>query len=200
MTRAGAALLVSLLLGAPVAAAPTVIYRCVAADGAVTLQNGKACAKGSRSQKRVIAAPLAAPVQLVAPAAPIVPPTNVAPAAPVEPMPAVIAAPEARLPPPALQACVTADAQRYYSDSDAGTRCAPLNAVGLDGRTATDAQACEVVQDRCSPVPEGERCAAWAERRRVAEQALLFAPEKVDSAREELARVEAATAGTACAR
>lgn len=203
MTRALHALLALAVLAAPVAAAPVVIYRCVAADGTVTLQNATKCPKGAHEQKRVVEAPRAAPVRAVAPApspAPVVEvPATSASTAAAAPAAAVDATPT-RLPPPPIHACLTSDAQRYYSDEPTASRCAPLSAVGLDGRSATDAQACEVVQDRCEPVPEAERCAAWAERRTVAERALQFAPEQVDQARAELARIEAATTRTACAR
>jgi hypothetical protein len=187
----------------------------VAADGAGTLQNGAKCPKGMRQQKRVVETP-AAPAPLPVPA-PL-------PAAPVSAMPVAVPGPGApsatgaaavptatgdmpaadtptvRQPPPMLYACLTRDAQRYYSEAAENTRCAPLDAVGLDGRSPAPAQACETVQDRCEPVPEAERCAAWAERRRVAEQALLFSPEQIDAARADLDHVEAALAGTACAR
>lgn len=201
MSRA-IAVFVALALAAPAAAAPVVIYRCVAADGSVTIQNDTRCPKGTRAQRRVLEAPAPAPPR--ATPAPTPAPAAVAPVMPV-PVPAdtpppPAEAPTALLPPPLLHSCLTADAQRYYSDEPEASRCAPLTAVGLDGRSPTDAQACELVQDRCAPVPEAERCAAWAERRAVAERALLFAPEQVDQARAELARIEAATTGTACGR
>ncbi|WP_133478431.1 DUF4124 domain-containing protein [Cognatilysobacter segetis] len=172
----------------------------------MTLQNGTKCPKGTRQARRVVATP--AVVAPVAPRAPTLAPapTPVAPVAgpALVPVPPSAAAGEpasvtARLPPPMLYACLTADAQRYYSEDAESTRCAPVDAVGLDGRSPAPAQACEVVRDRCTEVAEAERCAAWAERRRVAEQALTFAPEKFDAARDELARVDAAIAGTACA-
>ena len=57
-----------------------------------------------------------------------------------------------------------------------------------------------MVQDRCEPVPEAERCTAWADWRRTSEQASIFDPERADAARADLARVDAAVAGSVCAR
>lgn len=190
------------------AAAPTVvIYRCVGADGQVTIQNGSKCPKGSHEQKRVVATPTSAPPPtVIAPAAPVTPVVPMAAAQPVvdatDVAPATPApAPAASLSPaPAIYVCLTADAQRYYSEAALSSRCAPLTTVGLDGYTATAAESCEVVEDRCEPVPEAERCTAWSERRRRAEQALTFSPEQIDQARAELAHVDATTANTVCAR
>jgi hypothetical protein len=211
-------LLLALAGALPASAGPSlVIYRCVAADGAVTLQNGSKCPKGAHQQKRVVEtpapAPMATPARVATPAPIAAVPTPAAPARGATPDAAAVsggtatpaadanpAAPTPRLPPPMLYACLTADAQRYFSDTAESSRCAPLEAVGLDGRSAGAGEACEVVQDRCEPVAEAERCAAWAERRRVAEQAMTFVPEQLDTARTEIARVDAATEGTACAR
>ena len=193
-------LALALAAALPASAGPAVvIYRCVAADGAVTLQNGTPCAKGLRQQRRVVATP--APV---APSPPAVTPVVALPAPAVDnaPSPPPTAAPgDGPLkPPPMLYVCLSDSAERYYADAAESTRCAPLEAVGLDGRSPAPAQACETVRDRCDEVPDAERCAAWAERRRVAEQALTFAPENFDAARAELARVDEALAGTTCAR
>lgn len=181
----------------PAAGAPhLVIYRCTAADGSVTLQNGIPCAKGSRSERRVIEA-LAAPVAKVAPA--IERPPLVAIPAPATASPTVPAAgviPQRPAPP--IFACATTDSRTYFADSAESSHCAPLETLGLDGQARTDANACEVTTDACTPVAEDARCAAWAERRRVAEAAERFSPEQVDEARAELARIAAATAGSVC--
>ena len=201
MSTRPALLALALVLAWPATAGPAlVIYRCVAADGAVTLQNGAQCPRGMRQQRRVVDTPASTP-----PA-----PRPAPPAARADAASATAAAPPAvptaspmpvpRLPAPMLYACLAADARRYYADEGESARCVPVEAVGLDGRSPAPADACEVVRDRCAAVAEAERCAAWAERRRVAEQALTFAPEAFDAARAELARVEKATAGTVCAR
>lgn len=207
MSRAVGLVLAFALLGArPASAGPALaIYRCVAADGSVTLQNGVKCPKGTREQKRWVQTPtsVGAPAPPVArPAAASSSPAPVAgPRVADAPTAIDAAAAEApRLPPPVLYTCLTADAQRYYSDAGNSARCAPVATVGLDRASEASGQACEVVEDRCEPVPEAERCAAWAERRRTAEQALTFSPEQFEAARDELARVDAAVAGTACGR
>ncbi|AXK73396.1 DUF4124 domain-containing protein [Lysobacter sp. TY2-98] len=205
MKSAVVLVLLAVATGFAVAAPTVVIYRCVGADGQVTIQNGSKCPKGSKEQKRVVETPTSTPARPVLAPAPA-PVTPVVPVAAVQPMgetgattPAPAAA-AALLPAPALYVCLTADARRYYSETEQSAHCAPLTAVGLDGRTPTNAEACEVVDDHCEAVPEAERCAAWAERRRKAEQALTFAPEQVEQARAELAHVDAMTAQTVCGR
>lgn len=210
MTARGALLaaLLASAAGAGGAAPALVIYRCVAADGAVTIQNDAKCPKGTRSEKRVLERP-AAPTSVVPAVAPPVPaPAAVTPLSAASPPPSpptepTSVAPEAVAPKPAppIYACLTPDAQRYYADTETSTRCAPLTVVGLGGaRDDTGAEACERVEDRCEAVPEPERCAAWTERRQRAEQARTFQPEAIDAARAELEAIDAATAGTVCAR
>lgn len=196
--RAPSLLFLAAGLALSASARDVVIYRCVGADGAVIVQNDARCPKGMHEQKRVLATPAPPrPAAVVVPAKPAVAP--VAPAE-VAPAPAVAEPVVVLAPPPALFACLTADAQRYYDDSGDGAGCAPMQTVGLDGRSASPAVACETVRNRCEPVPADGLCEAWAERRRTAEQALLFSPEQVDTARAELARVDGALAGTTCLR
>ncbi|GAB6196800.1 hypothetical protein [Lysobacter xanthus] len=190
-------LLVLALLASPLVAggaAPVVVYRCVAADGAVLLQNGVRCPKGMQEVRRVIAAPTAPatlpPLPRPVPALPTAAPMPVVESA-ADPAPTL-------RPVPPLYTCLGDDAARYFADSDDGTACAPLETVGLDGRSASPAVACETVRHRCEPVAEADRCTAWRERRRLAEQALLFSPDRVDVARAERDRVDAALAGTDC--
>ncbi|WP_166636880.1 DUF4124 domain-containing protein [Cognatilysobacter terrigena] len=206
------AMLLLLVTGLAGAASPTVvIYRCVGADGQVTIQNGTKCPKGTREQKRVVETPKPAPVPrpVVAPAAPVTPvvpvvaqpvvdATNATTSSTAGSTPPVTPAPP--LPAPPIFVCLTSDAQRYYTEAEQSSRCAPISTVGLDGQSTTDAQACEMVEDHCEAVPEADRCAAWTERRRRAEQALTFSPEQIDQARAELAHVEAMTAKTVCGR
>ncbi|GAB1594779.1 hypothetical protein [Lysobacter claricitrinus] len=203
------ALALASLVGSAVGAPTVVIYRCVGADGQVTIQNGAKCPKGSHEQKRVVETPTSTPARaVVAP-----PPAPVTPVVPVAPQPVVdatnatvasstppAAAPAAALPAPAIYVCLTPDAQRYYSEAEASSRCAPLNTVGLDGYSATNADSCEMVEDHCEAVPDAGRCAAWAERRQRAVQALTFSPEEIDQARAELAHVDAMIAKTTCAQ
>lgn len=174
-----------------------VIYRCVAPDGSVTVQNATRCPKGAMSQRRVIDTPRrvsAPPAPAVLPA--VVPVKAIVQAAPA-PAPATVAALRSA---PELYACATRDDAKYFGDVAEPTRCAPMTAVSLDRSSPVDAAACESVRDTCTPVPEAERCAAWDERRRVAESASQFQPQQFDAAREELERVRVATEGTVCAR
>lgn len=156
-------------------AAPTVIYRCTAADGAVTFQNDTPCAAGQQQQRRVIdiAAPIPAftPPPVVRDAAPGVPLISELPApaaAQAAPEPADDAP---RPPPPALFACRMYDNRSYWRDD--GTpplRCRPLPTVGIGGLPGMAAgQACEMHEDVCTEVPEAERCLAWDNRVREAE-------------------------------
>ncbi|TCZ79745.1 hypothetical protein EYQ95_24925, partial [Lysobacter sp. N42] len=151
------AIAAALWLAAPVpraAAQDVVIYRCVAADGSVMLQNGQRCPKGTREQRRVLEAPRA-PAPPPAPAAPpaaapAAPGTLSAPA-PVAAAPAIVEL--AAAPAPPLHACRTWDGERYYGDSaEPAPRCAPLRTTALDGRSPTAAQACEMRLDTCEPV------------------------------------------------
>lgn len=179
-----------------------VIYRCVGADGAVTLQNGRRCPAGTREQRRVVEAPRssAPPAADHVPAlAPVAVPAPVAPAA--APDPAAPPADAAPAPAPPVYACRSWDGARYFGDSaEPAPRCAPLRTTGLDGRAPSAAQACEMRLDTCEPVAEAARCEAWAERARRAEAALAFPAGDVDAARAERDRVRAAIAGTVCAR
>lgn len=201
------ALLAAAGAAAPAPAAPSVVvYRCVAADGSVTLQNDRRCAKGLREERRVVELP----TSRAAPATP-----GATPPAPIAPMPAedgdaMPGATPTDSPPtielgraaaPPLFACRAWDGAGYYGDSEAPPpRCAPLQAVGLDGRAMDAAQACELRADTCEPVAEAARCEAWAERLRRAEAALEFPTGDSAAAREELDRVRTTIAGTVCAR
>lgn len=204
--RAVLGVALALAMGAGAAAPGVVIWRCVARDGAITIQNDARCPKGTQAQKRVMerpAPPAPAPIATPAPAAPV--PATAASPAPAPPAvaasPAEAAPADAPKPAPPIYACLTPDAQRYYADAETSSRCAPLAVVGLAGGDAgTVAQACQVVEDRCEAVAEDARCAAWTERRQQAEQARMFRPEAFDAANAELERVQAATAGTVCGR
>lgn len=163
---AGAALLLGALAITP-AHAEVVIYRCTDGSGAVTLQNGTPCPKGSRQQKKVMDTPTtSAPAHAPPPA-----PPEPAPAAPVA-VPEPVAAPEPepisppRQPPPALFACQTWSRERYFGETaQPPPRCAPLQVTGLDGTGAmAGGTACQMMEDRCEPVPAFALCDAWKQR------------------------------------
>jgi len=150
--------------------AQVVIYRCTDASGAVTLQNGTPCPKGSKQQKKVMETPVSAapaspppapaPALVAAPAPPPLPPEPPAP----EPEP--VAAP--KLPPPALFECQTWNGDRYFGENpQPPPRCAPLQVTGLDGTGAmAGGAACQMMEDRCAPVAEAALCDAWKQRLR----------------------------------
>lgn len=209
--RASFFALVLALPAASVVAQETVFYRCTDASGAVTLQNGTPCAKGSKQEKRVIQGvpsgglPSAAPpAASPAPApAPIQPAT--APVAPVRPAPkptASVVADEDRLPPPALFKCRTYDNGRYLSDDgQPPPRCAPVAVTGLDGTNATAAgSACQMVTDQCQRIVDGELCGNWKQRLREAESQLRFGtPAQRDNAQADVERMRRIVSESSCA-
>lgn len=178
-------------------AGDVVVYRCVAADGAVTLQNDRRCPKGSREQRRVLETPAAPRVAAPAPA-----PTPAATPVAAVPLDATPVVEIPRAAPPALFACRTWEGTRYFGDAaQPAARCAPLATVGLDGSDTVAAQACEVVADTCEPVAESARCEAWAERLRVADDAARFGDAGAAPAGEaEARRIRDLLAGSTCAR
>lgn len=202
-----------------------VVYRCTSADGAVTLQNDRRCPKGSREERRVLEAPtssappaLPAPIAAPAPVMSLPPASGTAQAdaaasasggtsttAPAA-TPTADATPAATTTPspaPPVFACRTWDGARYYGETEQpAPRCAPLETVGLDGRSAGGGQACELRADTCEPVLESARCDAWAERLRAAESGERFGADEdqAAAARTEAARLRALLAGTVCAR
>jgi len=163
------ALALSFVLAMPAAHAQLVIYRCTDASGAVTLQNGTPCPKGSKQQKKVMEtpAPAAAPAPIAPPAvspspqpAPVVAPTPV----PAPPPPEPVATP--KQPPPALFECRTWDNTRYFGENpQPPPRCAPMQVTGLDGSNAmAGGAACQMMDDQCQPVAEAALCDAWRQR------------------------------------
>lgn len=181
------------LLAGASTASDVVFYRCVGADGAVTLQNGRRCPKGMREERRVmeVATSRAEPAVL----APVPPPAPVAPVPDATPVVEV-----APTPAPPLFACRTWGGRSYYGDAgQPAPRCAPLETVGLDGRAGTGAQACETVYDTCEPVAEAARCEAWAQRLRTADDAARFGDaDAAEAARVEAERIRGVLATTVC--
>ena len=168
-----------------------VIYRCTDASGALTIQNGTPCPKGSKQERRVIEAlPASSASPFTAPAAPrpVVPvaPTHVprpANAPPSEPSASEngtdsesAIADSDRLPPPWLYECRTADNDVYFSENgDPPPRCVTLNTPGLSGVVeSNNVAACEMKIDQCQRVPDGALCDGWRKRLRDAESALRF--------------------------
>jgi hypothetical protein len=164
------------------------IYRCTDARGALTIQNGTPCPKGTRQQTQVIEAPTMIPRYVAPPAivtsasdpAPPTPPpvtdTSVV-ERPQAPPPAVLADAQ-RLPPPPIYQCSTWENTGYLSeDPEPKPRCVMLQTTGLDGDPgAGGGQACEMKYDLCSRVPDETACTAWKQRQKEVESTWRYAP------------------------
>lgn len=216
-------LALSLLALVPAAQAQVVIYRCTDATGAVTLQNGTPCPKGSKEVKRVVEpapqqsraqfiaggavapAPASAPAAQAAPAgmtAPVAPAPTAAPA----PVPAAeaTATPAQAGPagPPALFECRTWEGHRYLGDEAAPPpRCVPLAVSGLDGTVATGgASACQMVHDDCQPVPDTMLCEGWSRRLDDVESQSVGGGDNRAYAQAEASRLRGIIAASSCAK
>jgi len=195
-----------------------VIYRCTDANGALTIQNGTPCPKGSKQERRVMeAAPAALAAPRVPPSAPL-PQVHPMPRATATPSPPPVAAPapppiaaepEAaiadaeRLPPPWLYECRTYDDDTYFSEVGApAPRCVTLNPTGLSGVIeSTNVAACEMKIDQCQRVPDGALCDGWRQRLRQAQSALQFgAPENRAEAEAEVQRLTRVVRDSTCGR
>ncbi|MDI9238356.1 DUF4124 domain-containing protein [Lysobacter sp. LF1] len=187
------------------ASAQVVIYRCTDASGAVTLQSGTPCAKGSKQQKRVMETPqppafVPAPA-IVAPApAPAPAPMDVPTPPTPTPVAEIVEAP--RQPPPALYECRTWDKQRYLSeDAQPPPRCAPLQVTGLDGQgDSAGGLACQRMEDQCQRIPDARLCEAWQQRLHDAQAASAFgAPDSPDPRPVDVAHVRGILEASNCA-
>ncbi|WP_115554737.1 DUF4124 domain-containing protein [Xanthomonas arboricola] len=173
------------------------IYRCTDPSGALTVQN-MPCAKGMQQQKKMMTAPAAVPFAPGGTPAPA--PARAAPAARQPPaIPAAVpAAPAAAstpppltststLPPPPLFECTAHDNGRYFTeDREPATRCLPMQTTNLAGGPATGGgSACEVVTDRCAPVPDQSLCEAWRKRAEQAEATWRFSDEAQSAERKQ---------------
>ena len=178
MRLASGVLALSLLLASSAPAQDTgTIYRCTAAGGEVTIQNGVPCPKGSRQEVRKVEAlpsrppPAASGGLSVVQDAPYQPPpladfVQVAgprdealgkPDRPDLPDAARIADAD-RLPPPPIYRCETWDNDSYISEDPAPKpRCVRLDTAGVGA-------ACENKYDQCARVPDGAACAGWKRR------------------------------------
>jgi hypothetical protein len=203
-TIAACAFCVVAIATGPAAAEDTVIYRCTDASGAVTLQNGSACPKGSKQEiRRIPVLPSSAtPPPATAPA--------VAPA-PARPTPrpedfVTVRGPQQaaleRKPPPALFQCRTWDDRDYLGDTgEPPASCVPLQVMGIGGAAELGAgQACEMRRDACVAVPEAQLCAAWKRRVDEAEFRWKFGGGGSDERKAEYERLLAVYAQSSCFR
>lgn len=197
-----------------------VIYRCTDASGALTIQNGTPCPKGSKQERRVMEAAPAAlspssvpPPSPAPPAAPVRPPTRamVSPPSPapipaeppIAPEPQTTIADSDRLPPPWLYECRTYNDDTYYSEVGApAPRCVTLNPTGLSGVIeSNNVSACEMKTDQCQRVPDGALCDSWRQRLREVQSALQFgAPENRAEAEAEVQRVMRVVRDSTCGK
>ncbi|KQY54856.1 DUF4124 domain-containing protein [Lysobacter sp. Root494] len=194
-----------------------VIYRCTDASGALTIQNGTPCPKGSKQERRVMeAAPAAlAPTSVPSPSA--APPVRPAPRAmvsalppaavpaepPIAPAPETTIADSDRLPPPWLYECRTYNDDTYFSEVGApAPRCVTLNPTGLSGVIeSNNVSACEMKTDQCQRVPDGALCDSWRRRLREVQSALQFgAPENRAEADAEVQRVMRVVRDSTCGK
>ncbi|MGJ4802719.1 DUF4124 domain-containing protein [Luteimonas sp. SDU82] len=213
MTRPALLLAAALLAYGPIAAAQdaATIYRCTAASGEVTIQNGTPCPAGSRQEiRRVEALPTRpappAPLTVVEEPAWTPPPASdfvlvagpedepiAGPPRPDLPRPARLAA-EDRLPPPPIYQCETWDNDSYVSEDPAPKpRCVRLDTGGVG-------QACENRYDACARIGQQAECAGWKRRQREIESAWRHA-RAADKAglQEDFARVTRILTDSTCA-
>jgi hypothetical protein len=180
-----------------------VIYRCVDAAGAVTLQNDVPCPKGSQQTvRRVAPLPVRAPppptVVVPAVAAPAPPPA----ASPAPTVAEVAPPPAVRGAPPPLFRCRTWDDRDYLGDSgEPPATCVPLQTVGIDGSPSLAAgSACEMRRDACEPVPAEQLCTAWKKRVDEAEFRWKFGGGRDDARKADFERVAAIYRDSDCVR
>ncbi|MCE4281544.1 DUF4124 domain-containing protein [Xanthomonas hortorum pv. vitians] len=179
------------------------IYRCTDPTGALTVQN-MPCPKGVQQQKKLMTAPAAvpfapggssaaSPARTAPSAQPRATPKTEAPAAapvaapaPVAPTPPATTS-TSTLPPPPLFECTAHDNGRYFTeDREPATRCLPMQTTNLAGGPATGGgSACEVVTDRCAPVPDQSLCEAWRKRAEQAEATWRFSDDAQSAERKQ---------------
>ena len=188
------------------------IYRCTAASGEVTIQNGTPCPAGSRQEIRRVEA---LPTRPAPPPAPLVvadepawtpPPLSdfeqvagpqdepiAGPPRPEIPSPAKLAA-DARLPPPPIYQCETWDNDSYVSeDPSPPPRCVRLDTAGVG-------QACENKYDACARIGQKAECDGWRRRQREIESTWRHARAADKRAlQEDFARVTRILTDSTCA-
>ncbi|MDH5834269.1 DUF4124 domain-containing protein [Luteimonas kalidii] len=208
------ACLALLLAGSAVPAQDaSTIYRCTAADGEVTIQNGTPCPAGARQEIRQVDAlptrpppPTAGGLTVVEEPAYVPPPLSsfVQVAGPQDepitgpPRPALPAAaripPADRLPPPPIFRCETWDNDSYVSEDPAPKpRCVRLDTAGVG-------QACENKYDLCARIGDRDACDGWKQRQREIESGWRHARGQDKPAlQEEFARVTKILTDSTCA-
>ena len=171
-----------------------IIYRCVAKDGSVTLQNNAPCPKDSEQTIRHVGAVMTVPVPpgrtAAKPGAPATAATATATPAVAQTAPPPPPPPAARTAPPQLYQCTTWDERDYLGDNaePRGT-CVAVEARAIDGSDAHAAgETCEMRYDTCEPVVQDQLCAAWKKRVDEAEFRWKFAGSRNDARKAEYDR------------
>jgi hypothetical protein len=134
------------------AAAPQVtVYRCIGADGEVTLRDTP-CAKGERQETREMVRPADAPPAR----APVADAGRAAAPAPAAPRVVIVR----QAAPTPMYECTTPDNTTYTSDSREGNpRWVPMWTLGWPVPAGT------WVRDTCRAMPQAETCARLRDRR-----------------------------------
>jgi hypothetical protein len=181
--RRFALLLLLIASPGPSDAEDVTVYRCVAANGRVSLQD-QPCAAGQAQTTRQMQRPQDAP-------APPAPPP--APAVQAPQPPPMLVLPPPRRPPPELYQCTSYDGiQRISEVYDPNPRCEPIvlyyrRPERLPPRYAS---ACRWVEDSCRRMGEQEACTHWRRRQQEARSAALHAfSDTAAYRRSELARI-----------
>ena len=145
-------------LRAQSAAQPQVtVYRCVGADGGVSLRDTP-CPKGERQEARTMVRPTDAPPSRPTPESASAPGSGDGASAAARPVPRIVVV---REPAPApMYACTTPDNTTYTSDSPEGNpRWVPMWTLGWPVPAGT------WIRDSCRAMPQAETCARLRDRR-----------------------------------
>lgn len=179
------------------------IYRCVDASGAVTIQNDAPCPRGTQQTVKKIGAvqTMRTPDVMVPPPPKTPPPPQpqaAVPPAAAEPPPP----PPPPAPPPPLFQCRTWDDRDYLSDT--GTppaTCVPVQSRGIDGSIELAAgSTCEMREDACAEVPQAQLCVSWKKRVDEADFRWKLAGARDDERKAEYERVRAIYLGSTCVK
>ena len=140
------------------AAQPQVtVYRCVGADGGVSLRDTP-CPKGERQEARTMVRPTDAPPSRPTPESASAPGSGDGASAAARPVPRIVVV---REPAPApMYECTTPDNTTYTSDSPEGNpRWVPMWTLGWPVPAGT------WIRDSCRAMPQAETCARLRDRR-----------------------------------
>jgi hypothetical protein len=160
------------LLTATAWAQPVRVYRCIDAQGQVSLQD-RPCPPGSEQRRRDLPRPPPAQAEAAAPEAEAAPGAGAA----AESSQAPSAPPPSRPPPPPLWRCT--NWKDEVRDSETGftqPRCIPISVLRSDiAITPSSAGLCQWVEDDCRQLHGDALCRRWREKLDETERELRFA-------------------------